>query len=132
MPPQRPSVAGAAGRFLVAGLANTVVTALTLVVLSLWLDPRVAYTVVFAAGVVLAVVLADRYVYGVRMGRWIRWAYALLYVVVYLVGLGVVELIRRSAAPGPWSAAVVLVTAPLTFVGGRWLTRHSPSRAEDS
>lgn len=132
MPTQRPSVAGAAGRFLVAGLANTALTALALVVLSLWLDPRVAYTVVFAAGVVLAVVLADRYVYGVRMGRRIRWAYALLYVAVYLVGLGVVEMIRRSTVPAPWSAAVVLVTAPLTFLGGRLLTRHSPIRSEDS
>lgn len=109
-------------RFVLAGGANTLVTAALLALLATVMDPRLAYTLVFAAGVVLSTVLADRFVFGVRMDRVTLLLYVAMYVVVYLVGLLVVGAIRDAGLPEYASALVVLVTAPLTFVGGRLLT----------
>ncbi len=113
---------GSAWRFLIAGGANTLVTAGLLALLSLVIDPRLAYTLVFAAGVVLSTVLADRFVYGVRMNRAAVTAYVLLYLLVYLVGLLVVHLWAAAGQPPAASSLVVVITAPLTFLGGRAIT----------
>lgn len=124
------SLAGSAWRFLVAGGFNTLVTAALLSLLALMLDPRLAYTLVFAAGVVLSTVLADRFVFGVRMNRAAVQAYVALYLGVYLVGLLVIHLASGAGAPPAASGLVVVVTAPLTFLGGRLVTgRLHRSRA---
>jgi putative flippase GtrA len=120
--PERHSLAGSAWRFLLAGGANTLVTAGLLALLSLIIDPRIAYTIVFAAGVVLSTVLADRYVYGVRMNRTAVVAYVSLYLVVYLIGLGAVHLWTTAGHPPAATSLVVVITAPLTFLGGRLIT----------
>lgn len=116
------SLAGSAWRFLLAGGLNTLVTGALLSLLAVVLDPRLAYTIVFAAGIVLATVLADRFVYGVRMNRPAVAAYVGLYVAVYLVGLLVIHVARVAGAPPATSGLVVVVTAPLTFLGGRVIT----------
>lgn len=131
--PERHSLTGSAWRFLVAGGANTLLTAGLLALLSLVVDPRLAYTVVFAAGVVLSTVLADRFVYGVRMSRPAVVAYVGLYVAVYLVGLLAVHLGTSAGLPDAAASLVVVVTAPLTFLGGRVITgRLHRSRQRDS
>lgn len=116
------SLAGSAWRFVIAGGLNTLVTAALLSLLALVLDPRLAYTLVFAAGVVLSTVLADRFVYGVRMDRTAKLSYVGLYLGVYLVGLLAIHLARTAGAPPVASGLVVVVTAPLTFLGGRLIT----------
>jgi len=116
------SLGSSAWRFIVAGGANTVVTGVLLTLLSLVIDPKVAYTVVFAAGIVVSTYLADRFVYGVRMGRRTVVAYVAMYVVVYLVGLVVIRWLVAAGLPDASSGLVVVVTAPLTFIGGRILT----------
>ncbi|WP_102510179.1 GtrA family protein [Sanguibacter massiliensis] len=118
----RRSLGSSAWRFLVAGGANTAITALALAGLSLVIDPRLAYTLVFAGGVVLSTYLADRYVFGVAMSRAAVAAYIAMYVVVYGIGLLVVDRIGTLGLPDWASSAVVVVTAPLTFVGGRIIT----------
>jgi putative flippase GtrA len=118
----RHSLGGSAWRFLLAGGANTLVTAGLLALLSLVIDPRLAYTIVFAGGVVLSTVLADRFVYGVRMDRAARVAYVSLYLVVYLIGLLAVHLWTTAGYPEAATSLVVVVTAPLTFLGGRLIT----------
>jgi putative flippase GtrA len=120
--PERHSLTGSAWRFLLAGGANTLITAGLLALLSLVIDPRVAYTLVFAAGVVLSTVLADRFVYGVRMNRTAVVAYVSLYLVVYLIGLGAVHLWTTAGYPEAATSLVVVITAPLTFLGGRVIT----------
>jgi putative flippase GtrA len=120
--PQRHSLVGSAWRFLIAGGANTLITAGLLALLSLVIDPRIAYTIVFAGGVVLSTVLADRYVYGVRMNRAAVVAYVALYLVVYLVGLLAVHLWTSAGYPEAATSLVVVITAPLTFIGGRIIT----------
>lgn len=117
--------ARAALRFVIAGGLNTAVTGLALAGLATIMDRRAAYTIVFAAGVVLATVLAGRFVYGVPFDRRLSIRYAALYVAVFAVGMAVVQLIERFGLP-PWTTGlVVFVTAPLTFVGGLLLTRRA-------
>lgn len=111
-----------AWRFVVAGGANTAVTALALALLSLVIDARVAYTIVFVLGVALSTYLADRFVYGVRMSRGAVVAYVAMYLAVYLVGLLVVDRLAATDLPAWASGLVVVVTAPLTFLGGRLIT----------
>lgn len=130
--PERHSLAGSAWRFLLAGGANTLVTAGLLALLSLVIDPRLAYTLVFAAGIVVSTVLADRFVYGVRMNRVAVVAYVTLYLAVYLVGLLAVHLWTAAGYPEAATSLVVVITAPLTFLGGRLITgRLHRSRARD-
>jgi putative flippase GtrA len=110
-----------AWRFLVAGGANTAVTAIALTLLASVIAPWLAYTIVFALGIVIAVALAGGFVFGVKMTRRLALAYSAMYVVVYLVGLAALAVARALGLPDAWSGAVVLVTAPLTFIGGRIL-----------
>jgi putative flippase GtrA len=111
-------------RFLLVGGLNTAVTAGCLAVLANFIDPRLAYTIVFVAGVAFATVMADRFVFGVRLGAKGMLAYAATYLAVYLIGLGVVALIDHSGLPSSASALVVLVTAPLNFLAGRLIARR--------
>jgi putative flippase GtrA len=131
--PERHSLGGSAWRFLIAGGANTLITAGLLALLSLVIDPRLAYTIVFAGGIVLSTVLADRYVYGVRMNRAAVVAYVTLYLLVYLVGLLAVHLWTAAGHPEAATSLVVVITAPLTFLGGRLITgRLHRARTSDA
>lgn len=115
-----------AWRFLIAGGLNTLITGLLLSFLARVIDPRVAYTLVFAIGIAMSVALAGGFVFGVRMTRGLVVAYVAMYLVVYLIGLVAVALALRAGMPRELSGLVVLVTAPLTFVAGRAvLTRRT-------
>lgn len=116
----------AAMRFAVAGLFNTAITGVALSLLAIVIDPRVAYAVVFVAGTWLATWLADRYVYGVDMSRHVKLTYAAMYAVVFLVGLAALVVAHAQGLPNSWSGAVVLVTAPTSFLLGRLITRGLP------
>lgn len=122
------SLVAAAWRFAAAGLLNTAVTAVALTLLALVIDPTLAYVIVFLSGIGLSTYLAHKFVYGVPLGRAGTTAYVLMYLVVFLVGLGVIELMQDAGMPGGSSGLVVLVTAPLTFVGGRIITRRLHDR----
>ncbi|CAL8972072.1 MAG: hypothetical protein BGO38_13280 [Cellulomonas sp. 73-145] len=115
------SLRSSALRFVVAGGINTAVTGVALSLLARVIDPRLAYSIVFALGVALAVAMAGGFVFGVRMTPRLVTLYVLMYLTVYLIGLGAVTLAVHEGLPHSWSGLVVLVTAPLTFVGGRLL-----------
>lgn len=122
MPAEGPhSLRSSAWRFLVAGGLNTLVTGVLLSLLARVMDPRVAYTLVFVLGIVLSLVLAGGFVFGVRLTRRLGALYVAMYVAVYLVGLAVIAIATQAGMPPEWSGLVVFVTAPLTFVGGRLL-----------
>lgn len=123
MPEQPRSLVAAAWRFAAAGLANTAATGIALTLLAMVIDPTLAYVIVFLSGIALSTYLAHRFVYGVPLGRAGTIAYVLMYLLVFFVGLGVIELMQDAGLPGGSSGLVVLVTAPLTFVGGRIITR---------
>jgi putative flippase GtrA len=109
---------GTAGRFVVAGVANTLVTAALLSLLSQVIDQRVAYTIVFVLGVALSTLLAGRFVFRTNLTPTRTAAYVAVYVGVYLVGLGVTAAMMHFGVPSWASGAVVLITAPLGFLGG--------------
>jgi len=118
-------------RFLLVGGSNTLVTLALFVVLQRWLSPGVAYTVVFLLGLAYTTVLTASVVFGSRL-TWRRAAaFVGWYLLVYAVGLGVVQLVAVVWAPSSLTTAVVTVaaTAPLNFLGGRLLFAVRPPSA---
>jgi putative flippase GtrA len=110
-------------RFLLVGGANTLVTAVAFYLLSYVLAARVAFTIVYAAGLAFVVVVTPSFVFGSR-ASWLRRALlALWYVCTYLVGIGVVSLLTSalSASRIVVVLGTVAVTAPLSFLGARLL-----------
>jgi putative flippase GtrA len=116
-------------RFAIVGGSNTLITLLLFTLLQHWLDAGLAYTLVFALGLIYTTSMTATVVFGARL----TWRTALLYVgwylLVYSVGLGTVSLLGRVWAPSPFvtAAVTVCVTAPLNFLGGRLLfaPRHT-------
>jgi len=118
-------------RFLLVGGSNTLVTLALFVVLQRWLSPGVAYTVVFLLGLAYTTALTATVVFGSRL-TWRRAAaFVGWYLLVYAVGLGVVQLVAVVWAPSSLTTAVVTVavTAPLNFLGGRLLFAVRPPSA---
>ncbi len=116
-----------AARYLVAGGVNTAVTYLLLLAALRVLEYRVAYTVVYVAGIAFAYWLQSRYVFGAPL----RWrtglAFPLVYVVQYAAGLAVLWLlVGRFGVPEAWAAlAAIAVNVPVGFVLSRALLRPS-------
>jgi len=110
-------------RFLAVGGSNTAITLVLLAILARVIPPWLAYTVVFALAYTTA--LTGRFVFGAdttsrRAALFIGW-----YLAVYVVGLGVVQTLQALGVDSPDVLALltVVVTAPLTFLGGRWIFR---------
>lgn len=110
-------------RFVFVGGANTLSTTVAFYMLAGVLPARVAFTIVYMAGLAFVVVATPRYVFGSRSSWPRRILLALWYVSVYLVGIGIISLLARtvSASRVVVVLGTVLVTAPLTFVGARLL-----------
>ena len=123
---------GEALRFLVVGGSNTLVTLALFVLLQRWLSPAVAYTVVFALGLAYTTALTATVVFGSRL-TWRRAAaFVAWYLLVYGVGLLVVQGMHALWDPSALATAVatVAVTAPLNFLGGRLLFAVRPAAAQ--
>lgn len=118
---------GSAFRFVLVGGLNTLVTGAALSLLAHVLPRTLAYTIVFAAGLALSTWLAGAFVFRVKMARWQTVAYVGMYIAVYLIGLAVVALSERVGLDPSWTGLVVLVTAPLTFIGARLILRPGQS-----
>lgn len=116
-----------AWRFILVGGSNTVLTAAAFVGLAQFMDPRLAYTLVFAAGLAFTTLLTGRYVFSAqapprRLALFVGW-----YLCVYALGLGTVQIMRQQVDSSVLLAVItVLVTAPVNFIGGR-LIFGSPS-----
>jgi putative flippase GtrA len=110
-------------RFGALGGANTAVTTVAFYFLALVLPAGVAFTIVYAAGIAFVALTTPRFVFRSAASWWRRLGLAGWYVVVYLVGLGVVSLLD-SVLDAPRIVVVlgtVAVTAPLSFLGARLL-----------
>jgi len=113
------SNAGAVLRFAVAGIGNTVLTGTLLTVLTRVVDPAVAYTIAFGTGIAMSTVLAGTFVFRQKLSAPRVIAYVTLYIVVYLAGLAALRAALALGLPPELSGAVILITAPLAFLGGR-------------
>lgn len=120
-------------RFLVAGLAQNMVSYGAYLALLLVVNYAAAYLLSFAVGVLLAFVLNSLYVFRVPL-RWMRLVpYPLVYIAQAGIGLALtwvlVEFAGVHAAIAP--ALVLAVTVPATYLGNRFIlgTRpHAPAR----
>lgn len=125
-------VTAQAARFLVVGLANTLVTGAIFYILATALPPWLAYTIAFGLGVVFAVAVTPRIVFLTRPRAKRRAAYALWYLVVYVIGLGIVHVLDNivRADHGQVVVFTVATTAVLSFVGGRAVLVSGVRRGE--
>jgi len=128
----RPSNRSAILRFLVVGGSNTAITLVLFALLARAMAPWLAYTVVFALGLAYTTLLTGRFVFGARntwrsSGLFVGW-----YLLVYAVGLGVVQTLQALGVHSPDLLALltVVVTAPLNFLGGRRIFRARSSTSE--
>ena len=116
-------------RFVAVGGINTLLTGIAFYLLATVLSARLAFTLVYVAGLTFTVIVTPRYVFGARSSPARRVLLGLWYIGTYLVGLGAVSLLRGPLA-APRAVVVVgtlAVTAPLSFAGGRILVgRRSP------
>ncbi|MCW2539776.1 MAG: hypothetical protein JWN95_1501 [Frankiales bacterium] len=108
-------------RFIAVGGSNTLATYAIFVLLSLWFDARLAYSIAFLIGIVYSTALSSRWVFtgersAARLGAFVSW-----YVAVWLVGISLVwlfgsgDFVHRVVA----AALVLMITVPLNFLGGR-------------
>jgi putative flippase GtrA len=107
------------------GALNTVLSYLVYLALLKWVSYRWAYSLSYAAGILLSFVLNSLLVFRVPL-RWRRLLpYPSVYLVQYLLGLGVVhvgvELLGWDERLMP--VAVLVVTVPVSFVLTRWVLR---------
>ena len=105
-------------RFLVLGVAKTAATGALLYGLTALLPARVAFTIVYAASLVVVALVTPRFVFRLRASR-ARIAMLLgWYGVVYGVGVAVVSALDTlTESRLLLSFGTVCVTAPLGFVG---------------
>lgn len=117
-------------RYLVAGAVNTALSYAVYLALLPLLPYGWAYTVAFAAGLLVAYALQSRFVFGAQPSWRTFFAFPAVYVVQYAVGVlvlrGLVEtgLVSRELA----LAAVLVVTVPAGYLLSRalfaWRRRH--------
>jgi putative flippase GtrA len=112
--------------FAGSGALNTLLSWLVYVaLLRFGLDVPAAFSISFVAGVGLSALLNLKLVFGVRHSVGNASRYALAYVVMYAVGLGLVALLVRLGASPPWAPLLALpVTVPLSFLVIQWTLAH--------
>jgi hypothetical protein len=106
-------------RFILMGGANTVTTAIAFYALAIVLPTKIAFTLVYLAGLAFVVVATPRYVFGSRSSWRRRLLLALWYLGTYAVGVGVISLLKGAVSAPRFVVVLgtVAVTAPLSFVG---------------
>lgn len=110
-------------RFLVAGGVNSLATYLLYLALLAAAPYALAYSLSYAAGIVLSFVLNSWFVFRVPL-RWQRLLpYPVVYLVQYLLGLGLIYLgVERLGWDERLMPIVVLVvTVPVSFGLTRWV-----------
>ena len=106
-------------RFGVAGAGNALLTAGLTSGLATVIDPRAAYVVAYAIGLVTATWLVSRFVFKARLTGSRAVKFGALYVAVFLVGLLALQIALSLGLPRHLAGGVILVTAPLSFLGSR-------------
>jgi len=113
-------------RFLIVGGSNTLATAAIVVALSFVLPGWLAFTIAFAIGLAFSVVVTGRWVFSSHLTGRRTALFVGAYVAIYAVGLGFVSLVSLWGAPPWFNGASVLLTAPLSFIAGKFIftNRH--------
>jgi putative flippase GtrA len=114
---------GQALRFLLVGGANTLATYAIFIVLGLFMPAWIAYTIAFAIGLAWVVFGSSKFVFRGEHGRRRLLLFAGWYLVIYAIGRVIIALIAPTdfVDLAITSLAVLVVTTPLTFIGGRFI-----------
>ena len=130
--PRTSDVAAQAGRFLVVGLANTLVTGAIFYLLAFAMPAWLAYSIAFGLGVIFAVAVTPQFVFLVRPRAQRRAAFGMWYIVVYAIGLGAVQFLDGVARLDHGQVVVFTlgITAALSFLGGRTILATGTPRGE--
>jgi putative flippase GtrA len=114
-------------RFIVCGVINTGVTFIIYVCLLWFVSYPAAYTISYVVGVFIAYWLNARFVFQEALSIARALQYPVVYLVQYLLGLGLlfllVEVAHLSDIVAP--LLVVILTLPVTFLLSRYLIRRS-------
>lgn len=115
-----------AGRFLVAGAINTACTFALYWLLLPALGYGPAYTISFAAGIVLSYVLNSFFVFRTAASLKTAAIFPSVYLVQYLLGLLVLWLwVDVLNLPAAWGVfAIVALSLPITFAMSRWILKR--------
>lgn len=108
-------------RFLIVGGVNTATTAALVVVLSYLIPGWLAFTISFALGIAFSVVMTGRWVFQSHVSPRRAALFTAAYIAIYLCGLLVIQLLDAWRAPPVANGATVFLTAPLSFVAGRFI-----------
>jgi putative flippase GtrA len=123
--PGRRALAGEFLRFLIVGGINTVVAYGVYLLLLPWLRYEVAYAIGYAVGIATAYALSTAFVFRQPLRKRSAARFPLVYVVQFLVSLGLLRVAVEVFAVPQWLALAVSVvlTVPVTFVLSRWIVR---------
>lgn len=115
-------------RFIVLGGTNTLVTYVIFILLGLVIAPGVAYTVAFVAGLGWVVFGSSRFVFRSTWSTKRLLLFTGWYLFIYAIGQVLVQVLAPRGVYGLalTSLIVLLVTTPLTFVGGKYIFRRAP------
>ena len=113
-------------RFVLAGGGNTALTYLAYLALLNAVGYPAAFSLAFAAGVVISYLLNAWFVFKTPLSWHKLVQFPLLYLVQYLAGLLVLNLLIEQAGIGERVAPIfnVVLMVPLTFFLNRWFLRR--------
>lgn len=114
---------GQALRYLVIGGLNTLITYVIFIGLGLFLEAWIAYTLAFLVGLLWVVFGSSRLVFRASHSRARLLLFAVLYLVLYGLGRLLITWMDPSdgVALALTSLVILVVTTPLSFLGGRYL-----------
>jgi putative flippase GtrA len=120
-------------RFLLVGCCNTLASYVVFVLLVGSTGPEVAYTAAYATGLGVAYVLGKCYVFKAPFSFRSLLQFPLVYVVQYVIGLGILKVVAEGFDL-PYEFAIlvsIVATIPLTFLLSRMVfSKHK--RASDA
>jgi putative flippase GtrA len=110
-------------RFALIGVANTGLTYLVFALLSVFIHYTISYTVAYVFGIFFSYFLNTHFAFGKKPSLKRMFAYPLVYIVQYVVGVVLLQLLveyfkldRLIASP-----IVILATLPLSFILSRFV-----------
>lgn len=122
---ERSLLGGEILRFLIVGGVNTLVGYGVYLLLLPWLRYEFAYAFGYLAGIAVSYALSSLFVFRQPLHARSAARFPLVYVVQFVVSLGVLRLAVETFGVPHWLALAVsiAVTLPLTFVLSRWIVR---------
>ena len=110
-------------RFLLVGAVNTVSSYLLYLLLLIVLPYLLAYSLAYCAGIVFSYFLNVRFVFRRRASLSGFFAFPLVYVIQYGLGVLVLWLLVDQAGLSPaWAmVGVIVATIPVTFLASRFI-----------